>query len=114
MKRKKFTDEDVKKVAKLYGAGFTNKDIAFSTQLPEHVVYYILYEKLLMPRKKQVYRRKVNLEKRLDDSVVNKIIVLTNFGYHSKEISEDQQIPEPIVKQVIENARSKKLIQKKV
>jgi hypothetical protein len=53
-------------------------------------------------------------EGRLDEKVVNKIIVLTNFGYHLREIAEDQQIPEPVVRQVVLKAMENKLIQKKV
>ncbi len=109
---RQFTDQDVKKVAELHGKGFKNKDIAFSTRLPAHIVYYILHTRLLIPKIPRKKKSNSRQERRLDDKTINKIIVLTNFGYHYKEIAEDQQLPGPLVKLVIEKAIEKKLIKK--
>lgn len=109
---RQFTEDDVKKVAQLYAQGFSKKDIALSTRLPGHIVYYILYKRLFVPRTRRTQQARIRNERRLDDSTVNKIIVLTNFGYHCREIAEDQQIPEPLVRLVIEKAKEKKLIKK--
>ena len=109
---KQFTEDDIKKVAELHGKGFKNKDISFSTRLPAHIIYYILHNKLLIPKIARKKKSNIRQERRLDDRTINKIIVLTNFGYHYKEIAEDQQLPEPLVKLVIEKAIEKKLIKK--
>lgn len=111
---RQFTDEDVIKVAKLHAQGFEKKDIALSTKLPGHVVWYILYKKLLVTRGVRSRQAVIKKERKLDDRTINRIIVLTNFGYHPREIAEDQQVPEPLVRQIIENAMEKKKLKKKV
>ena len=111
---RQFTDEQVQKVARLYTEGYTRRDIAMSVRLPYHVVAYILYKILLITRPVRTRSAVIKHKARLDDKVINKIIVLTNFGYHHREIAEDQQIPEVLVRQVIEKAKEKRLIEKKV
>lgn len=110
---RQFTEEDVQKVARLHAEGLRKTDIMLSTQLPLHVIYYIMDKRLMIPKSRRKQRARISREKKLDDSTINRIIVLTNFGYHCKEIAEDQQLPEPLVKQVIETAMEKKLIEKK-
>jgi hypothetical protein len=109
---RQFTEEDVQKIARLHAQGFRKTDIVLSTQLPLHVVYYIMDKRLLIPKPKRKKRVIISRERKLDDQTINRIIVLTNFGYHLKEIAEDQQLPEPLVKSVIEKAIEKKLIKK--
>lgn len=110
---RQFTPEDVAKVSRLHAQGYCKNDIALSTRLPSHVVWYIVYKKLGVTKTKRPYSARITAERKLDEKVINKIIVLTNFGYHYREIAEDQQIPEPIVKEVIQKAMEKKLIEKK-
>lgn len=110
---RQFKEEDVQKVARLHAEGFCKNDIALSTRLPLHVIWYILYKRLKVTKTKKNYSARIKAERRLDDKVINKIIVLTNFGYHYREIAEDQQIPEILVREVVEKAKEKKLIEKK-
>jgi hypothetical protein len=110
---RQFQEDDVQKVARLHSQGYSKNDIALSTRLPLHVIWYILYKRLKVSKGKRIYSARITAERRLDEKTINKIIVLTNFGYQYREIAEDQQIPEPLVREVVAKAKEKKLIEKK-
>lgn len=111
---KLFTQDHVNKVADLYIKKFTKKQISEAVGLAPHIVWYIVYSRLKINKQFPRHKRKEFAVRELDKQTINRIIVLTNFGYKGWEIAEDQRIPEALVSKVIENAREKKLIEKKV
>ena len=102
------------KIKKMYLDGMSKNKIAKALDLTLPKVNYILYIKLrLQDTNRRKYSRP-HIETKVPKPIINRIIVLTNFGYSAKEIAEDQRIPATRVHQVINYAKEKNFIQKKV
>jgi DNA-directed RNA polymerase specialized sigma24 family protein len=102
------------KIKALYLEGLSKNKISKELGLSLPRVNYVLYIKLRM---QDSYRRKhitPSMVEKLPKPIVDRIIVLTNFGYSAKEIAEDQRIPTGKVHQVVEFAKARNQIQKKI
>jgi hypothetical protein len=110
----KHSPELVKQVKELYFAKTRVKKIMEITGLSigqfQAMVYHKYQWHLRCPRKEV----KVTKERPIDTSTIDKIIRLTNWGYHCAEIAEDQGLPLSQVYKIVEEAKSFGKIQKRV
>ena len=88
-------------IEKMYKEGASRKEIAKATgltpQQAQYRIYKILELNLKYPRKNFAPKSKA-----LDRNTINRIIMLTSWGYRDKEIAEDQGVHPSLVRQVIE------------
>jgi hypothetical protein len=110
----KYTDEQIEQIKSLFIEGKTKKQISQATGISVSQIWYVIYDRLKLheryPRVKKVEKPK----KEVTPYIINRIITLTNWGYHCKEIAEDQGVPPSEVRRVIEEATYQKKIEKKV
>lgn len=109
----KHTAETTEKINKLVREGHTRAEISEITGLTINQVIYLLYKKMRVanprqPKKVEPVRMEVNPD------IINRIIVLTNWGYSPAEIAEDQQCKVKDVYKIIEEAKYLGKICKKV
>jgi hypothetical protein len=110
----KYTQEQLDLITEMYKAGAGRKAMEKATGLKKYQLYHVIYKKLAlnppMPRKTS----KPKVVREITPEVMNRIIILTNWGYHCKEIAEDQAIHPSDVRRVIQEAENLGRIQKKV
>jgi hypothetical protein len=110
----KHSAELIKQVKDLYFARVKARKICEMTGLTigqfQAMVYHKYQWHLRCPRKEV----KVTKERPIDTSTIDKIIRLTNWGYHCAEIAEDQGLPLSQVYKIVEEAKSFGRIQKMV
>lgn len=88
-------------IEKLYREGKSRLEIAKATGLTPGQVQYRIYTTLKL--NVETPRNTFTLaDKGIDKEKINRIVVLTSWGYRDKEIAEDQGITPTIVRQVIE------------
>jgi orotate phosphoribosyltransferase-like protein len=115
--RKKFqyTDAHIEKVREMFVNSFTKKQIAEATGLSTNNIWYIVYDRLKLhleyPRIKKPSPPVIN---EITPNLINRVIVLTNWGYHIKEIAEDQKVSCDTVRKILKEAIGQKKIQKQV
>jgi hypothetical protein len=102
------------KVKALYLQGYTKIGIAEMLGVDPNIVGYILYVQLKMHLGEAKKPRYTNLVEEMPRQIVNRVITLTNFGYNSREISEDLNLPNCRINRLIQEAKSKNLIKKMV
>jgi hypothetical protein len=106
--------EIVKQVKDLYLSGVKAKKIREITGLTvgqfQAMVYHKYQWHLRVPRKVG----KSTPEKPIEPNVIDRIVNLTNWGYHCHEIAEDQGLPLYQVSKIVEEAKNFGRIQKRV
>jgi DNA invertase Pin-like site-specific DNA recombinase len=114
----KFTAKQLDTIREMYSAGASRKEIEQATGLNRNQVYHIIYKKLCLhdsqPRKVVKVNLKVRVQREVTPDIINRIIILTNWGYQCKEIAEDQEIHPAEVRRVVQEAEHLGRIQKKV
>ena len=88
-------------IEKMYKEGATKKEIAEATGLTVQQAQYRTYKTLKL-NMKYPRRNFGSKNKELDRDMINRIILLTSWGYRDKEIAEDQGVTPTLVRQVIE------------
>lgn len=101
-------------VKQLYLDGYTKAGIAQELGVEINKVGYILYVQLKSHLESPKKIKGENLLEKMPKPQINRIIVLTNFGYTGREIAEDLNIPYCRVSRLITEAKIRNLIQKKV
>ena len=106
--------EIVKQVKELYFEGVKANKIREITGLTvgqfQAMVYHKYQWHLRVPRKVG----KSTPEKPIETKVIDRIVNLTNWGYHCHEIAEDQGLPLYQVSKIVEEAKNFGRIQKRV
>ncbi len=114
----KFTTKQLDTIREMYLSGASRKDIEQATALNRNQVYHIIYKKLCLqksePREPSKAKPKIRAVREVTPEIINRVIILTNWGYHCKEIAEDQEIHPAEVRRVVQEAENLGRIQKKV
>jgi hypothetical protein len=114
----KFTAKQLQTIREMYSAGANLNDIKQVTGLNRNQVYHIIYKKLCLhdaqPRKVVKVNSNTKVQREVTPDIINRVVILTNWGYQCKEIAEDQQIHPAEVRRIVEEAENLGRIQKKV
>jgi hypothetical protein len=110
----KYTEEQIEQIKSLFIEGKTKKQISQATGISVSQVWYIVYDRLKLHERFPRQKPRNKPLKEVTPYIINRIITLTNWGYHCKEIAEDQGVHPSEVRKVIEEATFQKKIQKKV
>jgi DNA invertase Pin-like site-specific DNA recombinase len=110
----KFTDKQLDIIKQMYTDGLSQNEMAEATGLKRTQVYHIIYKKLRLHDQTPRQEVRNSPKNEVTPYVVSRIITLTNWGYHCKEIAEDQGVHLAEVRRVIQEAENLGRIQKKV
>lgn len=114
----KFTAKQLLTIREMYSAGAKLKDLEQATGLNRNQVYHIIYKKLSLnegqPRKVVKVNSNTRIQRQVTPDIINRVVILTNWGYQCKEIAEDQQIQPAEVRRIVQEAENLGRIQKKV
>ena len=106
--------ELVKQVKDLYFAKTRVKKIMEVTGLSIGQLQAMIYDKYQWHIKAPRKVGKSTPEKPIEPKVIDRIVNLTNWGYHCHEIAEDQGLPLYQVSKIVEEAKNFGRIQKRV
>ena len=99
-------------IEKMYREKASKKEISKTTGLTIAVIQYRIYKTLELHLKYPRNNKYMINSRQVTSEMINRIIILTNWGYHCKEIAEDQGVTPTEVRRVIEENLCR--IQKKV
>ena len=101
-------------VKELYLSGYTKIGIAQKLGVEVNKVGYILYVQLKMHLHAPKKLKGENLLEKMPKDQVSRVITLTNWGYSSREIAEDLNLPYCRINRLVEEAFKRDLIKKMV